>query len=257
MIDHLSASQIQLYMDCSLKYKFSKIDKLPKPFKPAGMALGSSVDATVEWLHQKWNKGQEVSLESVWDIFEADWYAQSMHPIRYAKEETEEDVLNVGKNLLSVYFEHAPRNDVIKTQFAFNVPLVDFQTGERLDISLVGIMDKIEKGDVVVDLKTWSRMISDDDLESNIQLSAYAYAYRVMYRKNPSLRLDVLLKTKKPRFEQLPAFRTEDDNNIFFNICKEVYTSIQKEVFFPNPSWKCRDCEYRQVCWFWNKNGKE
>ena len=57
MIDHLSASQIQAYMDCSLKYKFSKIDQLPKSFKSSGLALGSAIHSAVEWLHRHWKQG--------------------------------------------------------------------------------------------------------------------------------------------------------------------------------------------------------
>ena len=119
----------------------------------------------------------------------------------------------------------------------------------------MGVFDKIEQDDVVADLKTWGRMVNADDLDGNIQLSAYAYAYRIMFKKTPELRLDILLKTKTPRFEQLFTSRHESSHIIFYNLCKEVYQSIQKNIFLPNPSWKCNGCEYRQVCWLWN--GKE
>jgi len=253
MIDHLSASQIQSYLDCSLKYKFNYIDRLPKPFRASGLALGSAFHAAAEWLHNKWSNGNDVSLESVWDIFEADWYAQSLEPILYKNEETENEVLNLGRNLISVYFNHAPRNEVVHTELPFQLPVTNIETGEVLDITLKGIIDKIEVGDVVVDLKTWGRMISQHDLECNLQLSAYAYAYWMMYKKFPHLRFDVLLKTKTPRYEQMETERVLEDCVIFFNICREVYVSIQKEVFIPNPSWKCQGCEYRDQCWFWYK----
>lgn len=255
MRDHLSASQIQSYMDCSLKYKMSYIDQLPKPFKPSGLALGSALHAAAEWLHRQWIDGKQATVESVWQIFEADWYAQAMESISYRNGETEEDVLNVGRNLLSLYFNHAPRDGIIHTELSFRVPLVDLKTGETLDLPLAGVFDRIEEGDVVADLKSWSRTASQDDLDSNIQLSAYAYAYRVMYGKDPALRLDVLLKTKTPRFEQFTTTRNEADHLTFYALCKEVYNGIQKAVFFPNPTWKCRECEYRQMCWFWRGKG--
>ena len=62
---------------------------------------------------------------------------------------------------------------------------------------------------MVADLKTWNRTVSQEDLDSNIQLSAYAYAYRMLYGKDPSLRLDMLLKTKTPRLEQFSTTDTE------------------------------------------------
>jgi putative RecB family exonuclease len=153
MIDHLSASQIQSYLDCSLKYKFSYIDKLPKPFRASALVLGSAFHAAVEWLHKKWSIGKEVSLESVWNIFEADWYAQSFEPILFKNGETENEILNLGRNLVSVYFNNAPRNKVVHTELPFQLPVTNIETGEVLDITLKGIIDKIEAGDIVVDLK--------------------------------------------------------------------------------------------------------
>lgn len=255
MIDHLSASQIQTYMDCSLKYKFSKIDQLPKPFKSSGLALGSAIHSAVEWLHRRWKQREEVNLGSVLDIFEADWYAQSLDEIRYSNGDTSEEMVTLGKSLLSVYYENAPRDGVLYAELPFRVPLTDRGTGETLDIALDGTFDKIEAGDIVADLKTWSRTLSQDDLASNIQLTAYSYAYRMLFKTNPTLRFDVLLKTKTPQFKQFFSLRTDADHQSFFHLCKEVYNGIRKEVFFPNPSWKCKDCEYRQICWFWK--GKE
>ena len=110
MIDHLSASQITVYLDCSLKYRYSYIDRLPKPFRASGLALGSAIHAAVEWFHNIWAAGQEVDLESVCDIFEADWYAQTLEPIRYKKGENSEGMLDLGRNLLRAYYEHAPHS---------------------------------------------------------------------------------------------------------------------------------------------------
>ncbi|MFC2088269.1 PD-(D/E)XK nuclease family protein [Calditrichota bacterium] len=253
MIDHLSASQIQNYLDCGLKYKFSYIVKLPKPFKPSGMALGSAIHSAVDWIHKKQNGKKKITLEAVWDIFEADWYAIQMDTIAYREGESEDDVLNTGRNLLGVYFNDAPKNGILQSEQKFQVPLVNLETGETLALPLVGVFDKIEEDDVVADLKTWARMVNEEELDANIQLSAYAYAYRIMFKKTPELRLDILLKTKKPRFEQLFTSRNESGHIKFYNLCKEVYQSIQKNIFLPNPSWKCAGCEYRQVCWLWQK----
>ena len=122
MIDHLSASQIQTYLSCSLKYKYAYIDELPKPFKPSGLALGSSLHASLEWLHKKWQNGEEPNLESVWDIFEGDWYAQSRDEILFKDFETAEDILSEGKNLIGIYYKHAPRNSIVHIELPFRLP---------------------------------------------------------------------------------------------------------------------------------------
>ena len=75
MIDHLSASQLNLYLQCSLKYKLQYIDKLPKPFKSSGLVFGSCVHSAMSWLHKQRLAGKEVALEQMQRIFTADWYA--------------------------------------------------------------------------------------------------------------------------------------------------------------------------------------
>ncbi len=74
MIEHLSNSQISLYSQCSLKYKFQYIDEIPKPFKPSGLALGSAVHSALSWLNKQRMNGDNVSLERLYKIFDADWY---------------------------------------------------------------------------------------------------------------------------------------------------------------------------------------
>ncbi len=65
---------------------------------------------------------------------------------------------------------------------------------------------------------------------------------QVLPKVKTTLRLDVLLNTKTPRFEQFSTTRNEADHFIFYNLCQEVYKGIPKEIFLPNPSWNCRDC---------------
>ena len=51
-MDHLSASQMNLYFQCSLKYKFQYLDKLPKPFKASGLVFGSAIHLAISWVHK-------------------------------------------------------------------------------------------------------------------------------------------------------------------------------------------------------------
>lgn len=47
MIDHLSPSQISLYEQCPLAYKYTYIDKLPKPPAPPQVAKGSLLHSVI------------------------------------------------------------------------------------------------------------------------------------------------------------------------------------------------------------------
>ena len=49
----ISVSQVNAYLGCPLKYRFQYVDKIPRPWRVAAMAFGSSVHAAVEWFHRE------------------------------------------------------------------------------------------------------------------------------------------------------------------------------------------------------------
>lgn len=102
-----------------------------------------------------------------------------------------------------------------------------------------------------MDLKTAGRMLESGGLERHLQLSAYALVFLIQYGEIPPLRLDVLLKTSKPRLERLYATRTIPELSWAAQLIREVSEAIQTEHFFPNPSWRCGDCEYLGHCQKW------
>jgi CRISPR/Cas system-associated exonuclease Cas4 (RecB family) len=254
MIDHLSTSQIQSYLNCPLKYRFYYIDKLPVPFKPSGLAFGSVIHSSLDWLHKNLQKGKKPKLEELWHIFQIDWSAQKLDNILYRNGEKEEDLLAIGKNLLSLYFKEVSNIRIKQTEFPFEVPLVNADTSETLDVSLKGVIDLIEDsedGDTIVEFKTSVRTIDNGTIERSLQLTAYSYAYWVIHQREPKLKLTNLVKNRKPKIEKTEAKRTKKDHNWFFHLCSQVLKSIKSGIFFPNPSWMCSDCEYADICKEW------
>ena len=82
------------------------------------------------------------------------------------------------------------------------------------------------------------------------QLGAKAngYAYREIL-----LRLDCLIKTQKPKFEQYYTTRSKIDETRLIRKIQKVWSGISKGVFVPNDtSWKCKNCGYKTACdeWF-------
>ena len=52
-MESISASQLSCYLGCSLQYKFRYVDKLPRPWRAASMAFGTSIHAAIEWFHRE------------------------------------------------------------------------------------------------------------------------------------------------------------------------------------------------------------
>ena len=102
-MDHLSKSQISLYMECSLKYRFQYVDELPRPFKSSGLAFGSCIHSTIEWLHKQKMRGNSISLERLYKILKADWPSlKADTTIFYKDGETEDLLLLKAKEILNI-----------------------------------------------------------------------------------------------------------------------------------------------------------
>ncbi len=250
--DHLSVSQINLYLLCPRKYAFTYVEKIPRAFKPIGWAFGSAIHSSIEWLNRQRKAGKVPALTELIRIFEADWNAQKVENLKLKGEEDEKSLIAQGKELLSLYHgELSGKAAPQSVELPFQVELCDFESGEVLDLPLEGVIDLVERGDTVVEIKTSSRSFSPIQLAQHLQITAYAYAYEVLYRKKPSLVLETLLKGKRPRIERAEVLRSKDDHLRFFHIAKAVLKAIRSGNYHPNPGWQCQDCEFFDACQRW------
>lgn len=256
-MDHLSSSQINLYLLCGLKYRYQYIDKLPKSFRSSALAFGSAFHSSLSWLHKQRMGGKEVSLRTLHQIFDADWYSQKAEAnVKFKEGEQEMALVGLGKELLSMYFRE-PHLKVNGTEVPFTVPLADPTTGEVLDIDFTGFIDLVEDDGVIVEFKTSAAALSVSDIDSRIQLTAYGYVYEYLNRKKPrGLKVVNFIKSKKPRMAHVLTSRGTRDYVGFFFLAQEVLKGIRAGVFYPHPGYWCKDCEYANICPLWQgKNG--
>lgn len=249
MIDHLSASQINLYLQCGLKYKYQYLDQLPKPFRSSALVFGSALHSTLEWFHQQQMNGIAVTLEKLYQIFDADWYSQRVEAdIRFKEGEKEMNLLNMGREMLTIYLQQQHHN-VKGCEIPFTVPLVSPTTGDELGIALLGFFDLIEEDGTIVEFKTSATALSTSDIDSRIQLSAYSYAYQLLYRKpSKGIRVVDFVKAKKPKIVTIETERTRSDHLGFLHTAKEVLHGIKSNVFVPHQGFWCKECEYADTC---------
>lgn len=251
---YLSSSQITLYMQCSLKYKFQYIDLLPKPFKSSGLAFGSALHSALSWFHRESMNNGGVSLEKLYKIFDADWYSQRTETeIRYKENEEEEKLIVLAKEMLALYYKLPPQK-AKGTDVFFSVPLDEPENGRSL-IDLEGFIDLIEEGEAITEFKTSAQMLDSREVDQSLQLTIYSYAYEKLYQKPPRmLKLVDFVKSKKPK---LIVFETKRDNNSYmrlFGVALQVINGINQKVFFPRTGFWCKDCEYAEECQAWKGN---
>lgn len=251
--DHLSVSQIILYSQCSLKYRFQYIDKLPKPFKAAGLAFGSAIHSAISWLHNEQMDGKTVTLARLYKIFEADWYSQTVETeIRYKNGDDAARLIMQGREILGLYFQN-PVENAEATDAGFTVPLVHPENGHGLSVPLEGFMDLVEKGDGIVEFKTSAQSMNQKDVDDHIQLTAYGYAYERLHQRPPkSYKIIDFVKTKSPKMIVLETTRRKEDYARFYGIASQVLKGIVGGIFFPKAGFQCADCEYEEPCKMWN-----
>jgi putative RecB family exonuclease len=257
-IDHLSASQVNLYLMCSLKYRFLYVDRLPKPFKSSGLAFGSVMHSSLDWFNQQRKQKRQVSLDTLYRVLQADWFCQKCEEVIHYKDgEDEQKLLLVAKELLGLYY-HSPLNSLVDSEVSFRIPLVNPATGETLAVPLEGFIDLIESDDVLTEFKTSAKTMAADDLADMLQLTIYSYVYRMLYGREPQkLKVINFVKTRTAKMNVLEgAARKQDDYIWLYHLVSEVLKGIRAEVYFPRKSFLCTDCEYEIPCAAWRGNGR-
>jgi putative RecB family exonuclease len=253
----ISVSQVQTYLACPLKYRFQYVDKIPRPWRVAAIAFGSSIHAAVEWFQRERLAGRVPDLPQVLQIFEADWYAQNLEPLVFSDRESQDGLLEKGRAMLSLYLEAANGAHPVAVEQPFELDLANPETGEVFDLRLRGVVDLVEVGDVLLDLKTAGRTLEQGGLERHLQLSTYALAFFLLTGRMPKLRLDMLLKTVKPRLERHMTSRSVEDLAWIASLIRHVAAAIRGEHFFPSPSWRCTECEYFAHCQAWRSREQD
>ncbi len=257
---HLSASSVNAYLECSLYYKFGKIDRLKPEFVSDNLLYGITIHEVIADFHQDRLIGKRLSAGELRDRFEGYWEdrVQRNEDIRYTKNQSFESILKDGAGLIDAYVESYPSDSY--TPIAIEEPFI-FQP-KGLDVPLIGIMDLIEEDEdgtiIITENKTSGKAYSDVQIHQNLQLTSYQIGVRANGYKdrNIVLRIDCLIKTRIPKFQQYYTSRSYLDEYRTIKKIRTVWDSIQKGIFVPNDtSWKCPHCEYRSACDNWFKEG--
>jgi len=251
--EHLSASAILSYCDCSLAYKFGRIDRLPMEFKSDALEFGTCIHRVLEQFYSAKMIGEKILLKDIHQIFETTWkgIAQDRDDIRYADGNDFKTLLMYGKDLLTTWYNKLPDDQftilAIEEAFSFNLP--------DIPIPIIGSIDLAEMDSagtlIITDFKTSGRAYSKDEVSQNQQLTVYQIAAkRNGYAdREILLRFDTLIKTKNPKFEQYWTTRSELDERRLIKKAAQVWDGITKGVYVANDtSWKCKGCAYKQAC---------
>ncbi len=262
---HISFSQIFNYLNCSLKYKFQYVENRRFERISSNLFLGSALHTCIERYYRSIkDKGTVDSLKYLEELLEDCISLEIDHsdiPIIYKREAPDrQGVIDMGKSLLKTFHENVDLNghEIVDVELPLSSTLHTTE-GESTDIKLIGIIDLLLMDDagelLVVDNKTAAKSKNQQDVDDDLQFSAYAYlcaSNRLTFPTSPiKCRLDVLKKTKTTVLEHYHTLRTADHRKRFAKIANAVLQGIESKVFIPCKSWLCSDCGFIDICAAW------
>ena len=257
LLARVSASRLQTFHQCRLKFYFRYVAKLKGPKSPA-LHVGSSVHYVLQcWNWARW-KGEVIDLAILRLLFGSFWvFAQAEDPVAWG-DESEPAEMAMTWSLARMYLEQTPIPPNEKPE-AVEVAVEADLSAHGLP-TLIGFIDLVRAGGRIVDFKTAAQTPNSSRALHlhELQLSCYGVLYRdATGHKEGGFELHHLVKLKTPKLVVTTAGpMTPAQESKLFRAMESYVAGVQREDWVPNPSvMGCACCEYFGECRQWA--GKE
>jgi DNA helicase-2/ATP-dependent DNA helicase PcrA len=223
----ISASDIDTYRTCPLKYKFARVFRIPQE-PTIHQRFGILLHQVLERFHVR--EGVSGSLPELLGLLDAGWR-------RAGFGDSEEERQLRGKAAMALTRYHERFRSVGSEPMWFERPFT-FKLGPHLLRGRVDRVDRLSGGEYeLIDYKT-GRAKEATDLAEDVQLSLYAVGAREAWRLEASRQAYYyLLDDEGDRAEWVR------------DVAMEVAEGIRSQGFEPTPSFAaCSLCDYRLVC---------
>ncbi len=156
----LSASAIETYRTCPLKFRFLKIDGLPQNAKKPQLIFGNIIHKVLQRFHEP---NKEISSNRIIKLLNEEWKKDDFD-YKVREQKFKEQGIEILKKYVKNIIKNIPR--VIKTeeQFSFNIG----------PITIKGAIDRIDKiggGIEIIDYKTSK---TPSSAKNSLQLAIYS-----------------------------------------------------------------------------------
>ncbi len=255
---YVSASRLNSWMVCPLKFKLHYLDGIKTPTTPS-LFLGKCCHSMLEAVYRHRQLGVTLDLTDISRRLLESWAEMiDQEGMKFGSVADEQAMQKQAVDLVGAYLKAVPANEPrpLAVEAALEAPLVDPFTGEDLGIALVGIVDLIldgHDGPTVIDFKTSSRSAEPLEITHEVQLSCYSYLLRhVEQRQEVGLEIRSLVKTKVPKidFHAYPA-RTDAHFRRLFAVIREYLDALDSGRFNYRPGFGCGMCDFQSHCSMW------
>jgi DNA helicase II / ATP-dependent DNA helicase PcrA len=228
----LSASDIDTYRTCPLKYKFARVFRIPSE-PTLYQRFGIFVHQVLERYHQ----AQVHTMDELLGLMDAGWRRGG-----FGTSEEERQLRGKADTALRRYHERFEQEDAEPVWFERGF---QFRMGRH---TLRGRVDRVDRlpdgGYELIDYKT-GRPKTVAQLREDVQLSLYAVGAREAWDLDASRQSYLYVLDD----EKVPVPHADIDRDWIADTVGEVAEGISSQGFEPTPSYAaCSICDYRIVC---------
>ena len=232
----LSASDLDLYLTCPLKYKFARVFGIPQE-PTINQRFGILIHNVLERFHKDELEPGEDGLDRLMDLLEAGWRRSG-----FGTSDDELQYRDRAREAMHLYWE---REREAEGEPVWLEKKFDFKVGGH---HVRGRVDRVDRlpGDEyeLIDYKTGERK-SEEDLESDLQLALYRLAAREAWGLEASTGSYYYVLDA----EKVAAPTKPDDAERVERTVLQVAEGALSQDFEPRPSPKvCSWCDYRLIC---------
>ncbi len=231
----LSASDIDTYRTCPLKYKFARVFRIPQEMT-VHQRFGIVVHQVLERFHALDPRSR--TLPELLGLLDAGWRRSG-----FSDTEEERQLRGKAVSALERYYDRFESSE--SEPLWFERPFA-FRIGPHLLRGRVDRVDRLPGGEYeLIDYKT-GRPKSEAQLADDVQLSLYAVGAREAWRLDASRQAYYyVLDDQKVDVPMDSGDRSE----WIREVTMEVADGILSQGFEPTPSFAaCSICDYRLVC---------
>lgn len=232
----LSASSIEMYEKCPLRFKLEREWNLPRDI-PAALHYGAAMHRVLRTFYDAQRYQREIGDEELLEQFLGDLAVAGIAD-RYQYDL----YMRQGMEQLQQFFaaaRSAAAPEVLETEYRF-----ELQVGPA---KLAGRVDRMDRTGpdtvVIVDYKT-GKPQSQEDADESLQLSLYALAARDAWGKHASHLILHNLESNTP----VITTRTDAELEEAKLRVQKAADGIARGKFAPKVGYQCRFCPYRNLC---------
>jgi CRISPR/Cas system-associated exonuclease Cas4 (RecB family) len=253
---HISISQLTTYLQCPRQYYYQYVQAIPWATTPPAVAFGDVAHKAIEVINRSLIDGSKViDREESISVFTQAWTAKSAsdtESIDWKTPDESADLLVKGMELIGLYHDRFNDSKIRDVELEFRLPILDANTGLFIEShDVVGKIDAISIDGNIIEIKTASKSPCQTDIDTNMQLTLYSWAYRLLYgQPEDKLMVVSLVKTKDPQIVCLNTTRTEVNYSRLFKLIDSILKAIDSGLFYCNQLnvWGCKSCQYVTQC---------